>query len=191
MERQFFQYLKYATRGEKSAVDDFAAYISRMLDYDEPDRVIYQYKELSFVMCGQRVDAKPDVCVKTLTDFLILVQDEVYSSDPEAQLITEAIAAFYQNILGRTSSRRSSLASKVFLGITMIGAVPFFYRIPVTAELVRCIETAAYPSQATIAQRFIPPVPDQALYMEDGLVSFENQRIVMQRFEAFKALTAD
>ncbi len=72
----------------------------------------------------------------------------------------------------------------------MIGTVPFFYRIPVTAELVRSIETAAYPPQATIVQRFIPPVPDQALYMEDGLVSLENRHIVMQCFEAFKAFSA-
>ncbi|RDB19995.1 hypothetical protein Hypma_013144 [Hypsizygus marmoreus] len=113
------------------------------------------------------------------------------TEDPEPQLIADAIAAFYQNNLTRTRSRRPPLASKIFPGITMIGAVPIFYHIPVTAELVRCIETGAHLPQATIVQRFILPVPNPALYMADGLVPLENRLVVMQCFEAFKAFVTE
>jgi hypothetical protein len=51
-DRLFFQYMKDAVKGEKSLVDDFAAFILGMFEYDEPERVIHQRKEVSFVMCG-------------------------------------------------------------------------------------------------------------------------------------------
>ncbi|KAK0434545.1 uncharacterized protein EV420DRAFT_1653919 [Desarmillaria tabescens] len=190
-DRLFFHYLRDAVRGEESMIDDFVAFILGMLEYDEPDRIIRRRKDLSFVMCGQTVNAQTDVCVTTSTDILLLVQGDKKGYDPEPQLIAEAIAAFYQNNRGRALSGRPPLASKVFPGITMIGAVPIFYRIPTTAELVRCIETATYPPQATIVQRFVPLVPNLALYMVDGLVPLENRRIVMQCFEAFKVFVTE
>ena len=81
-DRLFFHYLRDAIRpkGEEPTVGDFAAFILAMFDYDEPDRIIHQRKELSFVMCGERVVAKPDVCVMTFTDFLLLVQEDKVSS---------------------------------------------------------------------------------------------------------------
>lgn len=60
--------------GEESLVDDFAAFLLGMFEYDEPDRVIHQRKEVSFVMCGTVVAAKPDVCVMTESQYLLLVQ---------------------------------------------------------------------------------------------------------------------
>jgi len=65
--RLFFQYMKDAVTGEESLVDDFAAFLLGMFEYDEPDRVIHQRKEVSFVMCGTVVAAKPDVCVDGLS----------------------------------------------------------------------------------------------------------------------------
>ncbi|KAH9050143.1 hypothetical protein EDB84DRAFT_735333 [Lactarius hengduanensis] len=56
-DRSFFHYLKDAMTGEESFVDDFAALIPHMFEYDEPERVIHQWKELSFVMCGMMVNA--------------------------------------------------------------------------------------------------------------------------------------
>jgi hypothetical protein len=47
-----------------------------MLGYDEPERVIHQRKELSFIMCGMEVDAKPDVCVMSESEYLLLVQED-------------------------------------------------------------------------------------------------------------------
>jgi hypothetical protein len=50
-DRLFFHYMRDAAKGEESSVDDFAAFILGMFNYDEPDRVIHNRKELSFVMC--------------------------------------------------------------------------------------------------------------------------------------------
>jgi hypothetical protein len=78
------------------------------------------------------------------------------------------------------------LDSQTFPGITMVGVVPIFYRIPVTAELVQCVQAGRYSPKQTIVQRCIPPVPDRDAYPEEGLVPLANRRIVMQCFEAFK-----
>jgi hypothetical protein len=75
-DRLFFHYMKDAVKGEESLVDDFAAFLLGMFGYDEPDRVIHQRKELSFIMCGKAVDAKPDVCVMTESEYLLLVQED-------------------------------------------------------------------------------------------------------------------
>jgi hypothetical protein len=107
--------------------------------------------------------------------------------DPEPQLIAEAIAAFYQNNLRRKATGRPVLNSQTFPGITMVGVVPTFYRIPITAKLVQSVQAGSYPAETTIVQRCIPPVPDPDTYPEEGLVSLANRRIVMQCFEAFKA----
>jgi hypothetical protein len=77
--------------------------------------------------------------------------------------------------------------SQTFPGITMVGVVPIFYRIPVTAELVQCVQAGRYSPEPTMVQRCIPPVPDRDAYPEEGLVPLVNRRIVLQCFEAFKA----
>lgn len=73
--RLFFQYMKDAVTGEESLVVDFAAFLLGMFEYDEPDRVIHQQKEVSFVMCGTVVAAKLDVCVMAESQYLLLVQE--------------------------------------------------------------------------------------------------------------------
>ena len=81
-DRLFFEYLTDAERSsssEESAVDDFAAHILRMLDYDNQDRRIRTRKEIPFVMSGCRVDAKIDVCVMDRADYLLLVQEDKVS----------------------------------------------------------------------------------------------------------------
>ena len=75
-DRLFFQYMKDTARGEESLVDDFAAFLLGMFEYDEPEGVIHQRKELSFIMCGMSVDAKPDVCVISESEYLLLVQED-------------------------------------------------------------------------------------------------------------------
>jgi len=75
-DRLFFHYMRDAAKGEESSVDDFAAFILGMFNYDEPDRVIHNRKELSFIMCGAVVDAKPDVCVMSESEYLLLVQED-------------------------------------------------------------------------------------------------------------------
>lgn len=69
----------------------------------------------------------------------------------------------------------------------MVGAVPTFYHIPITAELVRCVQAGSLPTQTTVVQRCVPPVPNPDAYLEEGLVPLANRAIVMQCFQAFKS----
>jgi len=161
-----------------------------MFEYDEPERVIHQRKEVAFVRCGMTVAAKPDICVMSESDYLLLVQEGkrgTNRTDPEPQLIAEAIAAFYQNNLRRKLAGLPMVTSQTFPGITMVGVVPVFYRIPITAELVQCVQAGRNSPEPTIVQRCVPPVPDRTAYPEEGLVPLANRRIVMQCFEEFKA----
>jgi len=189
-DRLYIHYLRDGGKGEEASVDDFAAFILGMFNYDEPDRIIHNRKELSFVMCGAVVDARPDVCVMSESEYLLLVQEDkrgTNRTDPEPQLVAEAIAAFYQNNLRRKSAGLDMLDSQIIPGITMVGVVPTFYRIPVTTELVRHVQAGAHPLEKTTVQRCIPPVPNPLSYLDEGLVPLVNRVTVMQCFEAFKA----
>ncbi|CAA7268341.1 unnamed protein product [Cyclocybe aegerita] len=157
----------------------------------EDDRVICQRTEISFPMAGQRVDAKTDVCLMNDLELLLLVQEDKRLSsdeDPEPQVIAKAIAAFYQNNLRRKQSGLQPLPSKYIPAITMIGTAPIFYRIPVTTMLLEALATATYPRGETTVLRFIPPVPTQERYRNDGMHPLVNRRTILQCFEAFKAV---
>ena len=73
-DRLFFQYMKDAVHGEEAFVNDFAAFILGMLEYDQPGCVIHQQKKLFFDMCDMTVDTEPNVCVMS-HGYLLLVQE--------------------------------------------------------------------------------------------------------------------
>ncbi|KAJ3516009.1 hypothetical protein NLJ89_g1386 [Agrocybe chaxingu] len=141
--RLFFGYLEDAMTGEESMVVDFSAFLLRLLAFDEPDRLIHCRKELSFEMCGSHVDAKADVCVVSQVGhhYFFLVQEDKRSIDAEPQLIAETIAAVYQNNRSRIVAGLPTLQQMVIPGITMRGATPIFFKIPITQDL----ETSAQP----------------------------------------------
>jgi hypothetical protein len=70
----------------------------------------------------------------------------------------------------------------------MIGTAPIFYRITVTTALLQALATASYPQEETIVLKFIPPVPNQNRYRIDGMRPLDNRHIILQCFEAFKAV---
>lgn len=102
--------------------------------------------------------------------------------DPEPQLIAEAIAALYETNRIRRAAEFPPLHSKTFAGITMVGTVPTFYKD--TCD--RRNATAQYPPQATIIEKFIPPVPFPVGLANDGMKTLVNRRIILQCFEALK-----
>jgi len=50
----------------------------------------------------------------------------------------------------------------------MVGAVPIFYRIPITAELVNRVEAGIFPPQVTVVQRCVPPVSNPIAYPQEA-----------------------
>ena len=70
----------------------------------------------------------------------------------------------------------------------MIGTAPIFYRILVTVRLLEALATATYSQEKTIVLKFIPPVPNQEQYRDDGMHPLANRQTVLQCFEAFKTV---
>ncbi|KAF8628940.1 hypothetical protein AX17_005883 [Amanita inopinata Kibby_2008] len=153
--------------GEESAVDDFTAELVRAMGYETDQTVVRTRKSLQLLTCGKAVFAKTD-------------------SDPEAQLIAEAIAAFQQNNTNRVGDLfRESLEVQVIRGITMVGTFPRFYTIKVTADLDRSVRVGQYPALQTVVYRHTPRVPG---LHSDGMRPLDNRRLVLRCFEAFKKI---
>ncbi|KZP13939.1 hypothetical protein FIBSPDRAFT_797247 [Athelia psychrophila] len=186
----FFPYLKRAENAFECCVDDLAGHILRMLDFDDVvhRRSLSIKKELWFTMCGENVCAKPDYSVMDHDNYArLLVQEDKRDPptyEPQAELIAEAIAAFVAN----NCHRVLPLAQETLLGITMVGASPIFYKIPITQALVTAVITAQYPAQPTIVQRFVPPVANPIHYMRDGMRPLDNRLIVFQCLETMRDL---
>ena len=110
------------------------------------------------------------------------LQLSIVNYEPKPQLIAETIAAFVQN------NRLRVQPQQTFPAITMVGPCPIFYKIPVTQALVDALITAQYPTQPTIVQRLVPPVPDPISYRRQGMNLLENRVIVFQCLEAMRGL---
>ncbi|KAF9053180.1 hypothetical protein BJ165DRAFT_1523902 [Panaeolus papilionaceus] len=174
--------------GEESAVDDFAAELLRVMGYEGDETVVRTRKSLQLQMCGEVLFAKTDVCLMDASsEILLLVQEDkthINPSDPEAQLIAEAIAAFQENNAKRVNDRfLEPLEMQVIPGITMDGTFPRFYKIKVTADLDQCVRLGQYPEAQTIVYRHTPRVPRRR---SDGMRPLDNRKLVLRCYEAFK-----
>ena len=76
------------------------------------------------------------------------------------------------------------LTSKVMPGIVMDGAMPTFYKIPITPELVTAVESGECPEQETIAYAYRPEVPRP----EEGMKPLDNRHIILSCFESFQTI---
>ncbi|KAJ7227844.1 hypothetical protein B0H12DRAFT_1148481 [Mycena haematopus] len=137
----------------ESGVADFAVSLFRALGYTHRPRVARTRLELRFLVCGEYKSAHPDVSIldrSGMDDVVLLLQEGKRSGGPTdayyAQLIAGAIAAYQVNQSTRTASGLPLLQSLVVPGILLVGTSPTFYKIPVTEELVRCVERGEYPS---------------------------------------------
>ena len=181
-----------AIPGEESAVDDFAVHLFKAVNYTgrAVGRVARTRKDLPFWACGQQRHAQTDVCIMDASDILLLVQEDkrhMDGSDPEPLIIAEAIAAFHSNNETRVRTLDlPPLQSKVLPCITMKGTMPTFYKIPVTAELVRAVQLGVYPEEETVVYAHLPPVPRPARRYSEGMKPLDNRQVVLSCYEAFK-----
>ena len=175
---------------EESAVDDFAILLLRALGYTGRGRVFRSRKDIPLVICGENSHAKTDVCIVDDNEILLLVQEDkrhMENSDPEPQLIAEAIAAFAANNQIRQSTlAHPPLPSKVMAGITMKGTAPTFYKIHVTTNLVTSVGGGVYPDAPTVVYAHIPSVPRPNRRWSEGMKPLDNRRIILSCYEAFK-----
>ena len=174
--------------GEESAVDDFAAELLRVMGYERDETIVRTRKNIRLHMCGEVVHAKTDVCLLDVSsEILLLVQEDkthMNPSDPEAQLVAEAIAAFQENNAKRVNDLfLEPLEMQVIPGITMVGTFPRFYKIKVTADLDHCVRFGLYPETQTVVYRHTPRVPGRR---SDGMRPLDNRKLVLRCYEAFK-----
>ena len=76
------------------------------------------------------------------------------------------------------------VASKIMPGIVMDGTMPTFYKIPITDELVRAVESGEKPNLETVVHVYVPEVQRP----EEGMKPLDNRVIILSCFEAFKQL---
>jgi hypothetical protein len=174
--------------GEESPVHDFAAEILRTLGYETEQTVVRTRKNIRLLMCGETVYAKTDVClIDADSEILLLVQEDkthISASDPEPQLVAEAVAAFQHNNSIRVNDLfLQPLQRHVFPGITMVGTFPRFYKVNVTADLDHSIRYGVYPLTETVVHRHTPRVPRRR---SEGMRPLMNRKLVLRCYEAFK-----
>ena len=114
---------------------------------------------------------------------VVKVHTHTRGFDPEPRLISDAIAAFHNdNIMRVKRLGTNPVASKIMPGIVMDGTMPTFYKIPITDELVRAVESGEKPNLETVVHVYVPEVPRP----EEGMKPLDNRVIILSCFEAFK-----
>ena len=178
---------------QESAVDDFTVVLFRELGYVRRGRMARTRMDIPLLICGEPRSARTDVCIVTDEDILLLVQEDKRHkepSDPEPQLIAEAIAAFSANNHTRTRTLGlPALPNKTIPGIVMKGTSPIFYKVDVTTALVQAVATGTYPNTTTMVHAYLPDIPRPNRRWSEGMKSLDNRQIILSCFEAFKQLT--
>ena len=177
--------------GEKSAVDNFAIQLLRVMGYlgRALGGNLRSRKDIPLFICGGWRHAKTDVCVMDRTGHLLLVQKDkrhLEVVDPKPQLVAKAIAAVQSNNRTRDLLGLDPLDIKVMAGITMTGTSPTFFKIPVTLELIEAIQRGEYPATPTVVAMHYPAVPRPAHRLSEGMRPLDNRRCIRACFEAFR-----
>ena len=129
-----------------------------------------------------------DICI--LDDIgatLLVVKVDRHSRgfDPEPRFISEAIAAFHNdNIMRVERFGTTPLVGKVMPGIVMHGTMPTFYKILITVELVKAVESGGQPKQETVVHVYVPEVSQP----EKCMKPLDNRYIILSCFEAFRKI---
>jgi hypothetical protein len=177
-----------STESEERAVDDFASKLLEILKFEKPGQIVRTGKNIRLFMCGKYTHAKTDVCIIDEEGILLLIQEDkshVRPSDPEPQLIAEAIAAFqYNNNIRVGRLGLGDLQEYTFPCITMIGTYPTFYKIRVTEELDDAVRLGRSSEFETLVEKF-NPIDDETGY-NYGMKLLGNRRRILQSFIAFR-----
>ena len=190
----FLAFLDFATKSrEESAVDDFARLFLNKVGFEERGLMLRLRIKIPLCICGDNnAVAQTDVCLvdRDSTIYLIIQEDKshVNSSDPEPQVIAEAIAAYQKNNNNRQIKLGlPPLHTMTIPCITMVGTRPIFYLMPVTQELSNAVSTGQWPSVETKVLKCIT-VAGRDHRLTEGMEVPEFRRVAFQHMTAFKAI---
>ena len=173
----------------ESAVDDFMMMLFVAIGYTSRTRFARSRRHLSLIVCGEYRQATPDICLLDDQTTVLLVQEDKYyvsDTDPEPQLIAEAIGAFQENDILRRRMSRPIRDHVTIPGITMRGTLPVFYKIEVTSELADAVAAGIYPPHETVVLSCAPPCRPELSGTISGMRDLEFREIALKYFEAFK-----
>ena len=126
---RFLVYLDLASRA--NAGHDLARSVLEVTGFDQRGTILRTRYDIPFTICGDsHRAARPDVCLVHLNSMILLVVQEdktTFSpSDPEPQIVAEAIATFQHNNRKRADLNLPQLDMMFIACITMVGTRPFF-----------------------------------------------------------------
>jgi hypothetical protein len=175
---------------EESKVAEFMEKLLAALEYDSLAKSVVLQQQMPLFICGESRHATADVCIVDISGISLVVQEDkrhMDAGDPEPQLIAEGIAAFQFNNYRRTRVLdEPALTSKVIAGITILGTIPTFYKIPVTQELALAVEHGQYPATPTAVTMHIPNILRPSCRLAEGMEPLDNRAVIVACFEAFK-----
>ena len=192
---RFLTYLDLASRpnaGQESAINDLVRSVLEVAGFDLIGTVLLTRYDIPFTICGDsHRSAKSDVCLVHLNSMILLVVQvdkmAFSSSDPEPQIIAEAIATFQHNNRKRVDLGLPQLDTMTIPCITMVGTRPFFYKIPVTQQLSD-VASGQFPPQLTVVRRCAPPARRR---VSEGMEVPDYRRIALQYYDAFRGVARD
>ncbi|KAJ3511791.1 hypothetical protein NLJ89_g3891 [Agrocybe chaxingu] len=175
---------------EDSAVVNFAVALFRSLGYIHRPRAIRTRKSLRVLVCGDHKSVRTDLCIvdRDNNDIILVVHEDKGDIDPHAQLVVEAIAAFQNNNARRRADGLEPRDSQVIPGILMHGTSPSFFKIPLTLELIRCVERGQPPPAGTptIVAGHVPEIPRPHRRFSEGMRPLDNRQAFLECYEGFK-----
>jgi len=186
----------YLVPVKESSVINFVVYLLHMLGYVTRSRMAKTRLNIPLLVCGETSVVTADVCIVNTRimnppHIMLLVEEDKRHmrphSDPEAQLVAKALAAFQVSNKERSMDLgQDSVAGRVIPGILFTGSSPIFYKIPVTAELASAVARGVYPSTPTVVYAHIPPAPPVVCRLSEGLEALDCRTQILRCFEAFK-----
>ena len=128
-----------------------------------------------------------DGCIMDDNEILLLLWEDkrlMSMKDLEPQVIAEAIAAFLLNNQKREHDLNLPPCNSImFPCLTMVGTMPVFYKITITAALSKAVQTGTYPKTETCVLHCIPALPCRN---SEGIHPLLNRLEILRCLEAFK-----
>ncbi|KAJ6465496.1 hypothetical protein C8R47DRAFT_1154835 [Mycena vitilis] len=175
---------------KESSVIDFAVVLLHAVGYVHRPRITRTRLDLRLLVCGENKVARSDVCIfdRRTDGIVLLVQDKCIGGPIHAypRLVAAAIATYQAYQTTRVTSGLPRLPGMLIPGVLLDGTSPTFYKIPLTEELVRCVERGEYPETPTIVAVHIPDLPRPHRQRLEGMKPLDNRRIILECYEAFK-----
>ena len=187
-----FQYLTHLHLAiNEGLIADFSQKTLQILGFVERGQVLSMHFKIPLRICDDEQSAQTDVCLLTRYQMTLLILQEdkmvLNSSQPEPQVIAQAIAAYQYNNARRTIEGFPTLDAMTIPCITMDGTRPTFYLVPVTQELGVAVHSGEYPQTLTRVVKCATSL-GQDHPCSEGMESPAYRRLAFQHLVAFRDL---